>query len=64
MLAVFWTECAVALIVVCARLYSRLMIKNLGIDDWIMFFTMVRILHNTSILPLIMIDRFASSCLW
>ena len=42
LLAIMWSEGAVALIIVVLRLYARLMIKRLGIDDWIMFFTMVR----------------------
>ena len=42
LLAVFWTECAVALIFVSLRIYSRVMIRGIGYDDWIMFFTMVR----------------------
>ena len=42
LLAVFWTECAVALAVMFLRVYARLMIKNVGLDDWVMFLTMVR----------------------
>lgn len=41
-MGIFWTECGVALVVVMLRLYSRLMIKNLGLDDHIMFVTMVK----------------------
>lgn len=41
-LAAFWTEWAVACVVVSLRLWARLMIKKLGIDDWMMFFTLVR----------------------
>lgn len=42
LLAMYWTECTVATIVVALRIYSRIKIKGLGLDDWIILFTMVR----------------------
>lgn len=39
--ALYCSECAVALIVVALRLYSRLLIKKLGVDNWVILFTMV-----------------------
>lgn len=39
---IFWTECVIALVFVSLRCYARILVRNLGIDDWIMFTTMVR----------------------
>lgn len=41
-LATLWAEWAIAFVVVAHRLWARVMIKKLGIDDWMMFFTLVR----------------------
>ena len=41
-LAVYWTFFAIELTVVSLRLYARLKIRAIGLDDWIMAFTMVR----------------------
>lgn len=41
LIAIFTTECLIALAVVLMRLYARISIKSLGVDDWIMFLTMV-----------------------
>ena len=43
LLAIYWTECAVAILVVALRLWSRMMIKNFGLDDWAMIFTLVKL---------------------
>ena len=41
LIAIYWVECSIALIVIAMRLYSRMLIKGIGKDDYIMFFTMV-----------------------
>ena len=41
-LAVSWTECAVAILFVSARMYTRIfLIHNVGIDDWMMLLALV-----------------------
>ena len=37
-----WIECLIVLIAIALRLNARKLIKNIGLDDWIMFFTAVR----------------------
>lgn len=41
LLAMYWTECIIVVIVVALRFYSRIKIKGLGQDDWIILFTLV-----------------------
>ena len=41
LLALYWTECIIACIVVGSRVFWRLKLKNLGWDDWFMVFTIV-----------------------
>ena len=43
LMTISWIEFLVALIVMSFRMYARILIKNLGIDDWIMFLSMVRL---------------------
>ncbi|KAF2236998.1 hypothetical protein EV356DRAFT_530507 [Viridothelium virens] len=38
-LAIWWTEVGVSAIVLLLRLQSRLILRKIGVDDWIMFFT-------------------------
>ena len=41
-LAVSWTECAVAILFVSARMYTRIsLIHNVGMDDWMMLLALV-----------------------
>lgn len=41
-LAVGWTECAIAILFVNARMYTRIsLIHNVGIDDWMMLLALV-----------------------
>ena len=41
-LAVSWTECAVAILIVSARMYARsFLIHNVGMDDWVMLLALV-----------------------
>ncbi|KAL9118844.1 MAG: hypothetical protein Q9187_004601 [Circinaria calcarea] len=47
LIIIFWTECALALVVVLLRLHSRLLIRGLGKDDVVMFFTMLLLLILT-----------------
>lgn len=46
LLALYWTEVVLAVIIIVLRFYSRIRIKGLGWDDWIMLFTVV-----SSLLP-------------
>ena len=41
LIAIFWTECAIALIAVSLRIHGRNMVRKLGPDDYMMLFTMV-----------------------
>lgn len=43
LMAMFWTEVPIAIIVVAMRIYSRFKIKATGIDDWVMVITLVSI---------------------
>ena len=41
-LALSWTECSLAILVVSARMYTRSrIVRNVGWDDWTMLFAMV-----------------------
>lgn len=40
LMAVFWTEAPIAIIVVALRTYSRYKIKAIGLDDWMMIITL------------------------
>lgn len=42
LLALYWTECIIALIIVGLRVFWRLKMKSLGWDDWFMVLTMVK----------------------
>ena len=42
-IVIYWAEFAVVLCFVLLRLQSRLIIRNIGIDDWLMFFSLVNI---------------------
>jgi hypothetical protein len=42
LLAIFWTECVIALIVVALRTVSRVSYNKLGPDDYAMILTLVR----------------------
>lgn len=39
--AIFWAEAAIAIVVVALRIWGRLMIHQLGPDDYVMIFTLV-----------------------
>lgn len=41
--AILWTETAVAVIIVSMRFYARTMIKRISWDDWLMLVTLVSI---------------------
>ena len=41
LLAMVWTEVPIAAIFVTMRMYSRLKLRNLGWDDWMMVITLV-----------------------
>lgn len=40
-LAIYWSETGIAILIVAARFYARLMIKGVGRDDWFMLVTLV-----------------------
>jgi hypothetical protein len=41
-IAMAWTECSLAIFIVALRIWARLIGKNIGWDDWMMVFTLVR----------------------
>lgn len=41
LIGMFWTECALAMIIVGFRFYARISMRNLGADDWMMLLTVV-----------------------
>ena len=46
LMAIFWTECAIALVVVSLRCHARILIRKIGKDDWIMFAAAVRAVQD------------------
>ena len=48
LLAIFWTPFPVIVALLCARFFVRIRIKNLGLDDYIMFLAWVRALDTRS----------------
>ena len=42
LMAMFWTEVPIGVIFVAMRMYSRFKLRNTGLDDWMMVFTLVR----------------------
>ena len=41
LLAIFWTQFAIALVFVLLRFYARFSIHAIGMDDWVITITMV-----------------------
>lgn len=41
-IVIFWIQASVAMAIVAARFWARILIKSVGIDDWLMLFTLVR----------------------
>ena len=41
LVALYWTESAVAILLIVFRFYARWTIRSLGKDDWMMLFTLV-----------------------
>ena len=40
-LAIMWVECTIAILLVCARTFTRVhLVHNLGLDDWTMILSM------------------------
>jgi hypothetical protein len=58
--AIYWTECAVALIVVTLRIYGRTIVGKIGPDDYMMLFTMVNAIPYTE--QRFDVDFSVSSC--
>ncbi|KAL8787321.1 MAG: hypothetical protein Q9195_007816 [Heterodermia aff. obscurata] len=54
--AIYCTECGIALMVVLARAWARISIRNVGKDDWCMFVTMALFIALT-----IVVSLFAAS---
>ena len=42
LVGLYWTECALSMIIVGLRFYARISIRGLGADDWMMLSTVVR----------------------
>ena len=42
LLAVFWTQVSICIVVIAMRMYSRFKLKTTGVDDWVMVVTLVR----------------------
>ena len=40
-MAIAWVECTFAIVVVSLRFWGRYLIKKVGIEDWLMLFTLV-----------------------
>ena len=43
LIALYWVESAVAILVVANRMWGRIMIHQTSYDDYVMLFTLVRI---------------------
>ena len=56
LIGMFWTECALAMIIVGLRFYARISIRNLGADDWMMLFTVVSSIRVLETSPTSRID--------
>ena len=41
LVAIFWVESAIAFVVISLRVTGRIMIRKLGLDDYMMLFTLV-----------------------
>lgn len=41
LLAITWAETFICIVVLGLRFYSRMKLKNIGIDDWMMLITLV-----------------------
>ena len=41
MIAIFWVEAAIAILVVALRIWGRMLLKQVGADDYVMVFTLV-----------------------
>ena len=48
MIIIYWTEAAIAILVVVLRIWGRIVIRQLGIDDYVMIFTLVSFYHVAS----------------
>ena len=42
-MAIFWAESGVAIVVILLRMSGRIMIRKVGLDDYMMLFTLVGI---------------------
>lgn len=45
MIAIYWIEAAIAILVVTLRIWGRVVIRQVGADDYVMIFTLVGFLH-------------------
>ena len=41
MIAIFWVEAAFAILVVALRIWGRMLLKQVGADDYVKVFTLV-----------------------
>jgi hypothetical protein len=40
---IFWIQASVAMAIVATRFVARMLIKSVGVDDWLMLFTLVSV---------------------
>ena len=45
MITIYWIEAAIAILVVTLRIWGRVVIRQVGADDYVMIFTLVGFLH-------------------
>ena len=50
-MAMLWTECVLAMIIVALRFYARIKMRNPGADDWMMLITVVSQVYLPETLP-------------
>ena len=53
LMAMFWTQVPIAIIVVSLRIYARFKIKAIGVDDWFMIIALVSMPPLYSSCPII-----------
>ena len=59
LVAIYWAESAIAVTIVSLRIVGRTMVRKLGWDDFMMLFTLVRVLRSLNVH---VIDEFLSYC--
>lgn len=52
MIAIYWVEAAIAIVVVSLRVWGRITIRQVGLDDYVMIFTLVSARPQSSLKPI------------